>query len=207
MLRRISFLLLTALCAATGIARAATVTLPAAASIQGVVPFYSDVRVFNTSYSNAVTVTATYRCFLGPCPASPPQLIFDLAPRQSRAFNDMIAVAFAQPNTAGGVEISFDADPAGIVVTSRLYSTAPTPTVGMFIPGLDASKAVALSTLTSVRTRGPGAGFRTNVGVFNPGDVPTLVTFTVFADGARVGGAVRRLVGPHSGKQVNGIYV
>ena len=77
----------------------------------------------------------------------------------------------------------------------------------MFIPGLDVSKASVLSALTSVRTRGPGAGFRTNVGVFNPGDSATLVTFTVFADGARVGGAVRRRVEAHSGKQVNGIYV
>ena len=207
MLRRISFILAVALCAAPRLAAGATVTLPAAASIQGVVPFYSDVRVFNTSYADAVTVTATYRCFLGPCPASPPQLAFELAPRQSRAFNDIVAVAFAQPNTAGGVELSFDGDPALIVVTSRLYSTAPTPTVGMFIPGLDASKASVLSALTSVRTRGPGAGFRTNVGVFNPGDSATLVTFTVFADGARVGGAVRRRVEAHSGKQVNGIYV
>src|SRR3954453_1357963 len=83
----------------------ATVTLPAAASIQGVVPFYSDVRVFNTSYSDSVAVTATYRCFLGPCPGSDPEVIFELAPRQSRAFNDMVAVAFAQPNTAGGIEL------------------------------------------------------------------------------------------------------
>ena len=40
-----------------------------------------------------------------PCPASPPQLVFELPPRQSRAFNDMVAAAFAQPNTAGGVEV------------------------------------------------------------------------------------------------------
>src|SRR4029077_15229300 len=69
---------------------AEVVTLPAAASIQGGNPFFSDVRVFNTSYGDSLQVTATYRCFIATvaCPAGPPQLIFTLAPRQSRAFDD-----------------------------------------------------------------------------------------------------------------------
>jgi plastocyanin len=189
------------------VAGAETITLPAAASIQGVAPFYSDVRVFNTSYASPIAVTATYRCFLGPCPASPPQLTVDLAPRQSRAFDDMVASAFGQPNTAGGVEFTFDGEAKSVVVTSRLYSTFPRPTVGMFIPGLDASEAATFAALTSVRTRGPGAGFRTNVGVFNPGDSAATVRFTLFADGARVGGVVQRRVEAHSGRQVNAIFV
>jgi len=40
--------------------RAEVVTLPAAASIQGGNPFFSDVRAFNTSYSASLHVTATY---------------------------------------------------------------------------------------------------------------------------------------------------
>ena len=48
------------------------VTLPAAASLQGAAPFFSDVRAFNTSYTSDVTVQMTYRCFIGnPCPAAP----------------------------------------------------------------------------------------------------------------------------------------
>jgi len=189
-------------------AQAATVvTLPAAASIQGIVPFYTDARVFNTSYAAPVTVTATYRCFIGACTPTPPQIVFDLAPRQSRAFNDLVAATFGQPNTAGGVEIAFDAPEEQVVVTSRLYSTVPAPTVGMFIPGLNASAASGFAVLTSVRNGGPGAGFRTNAGVFNPGDATTLVTFTLFADGARVGGSVRRSVPAHSGVQVNAIFI
>src|SRR4030095_10700264 len=46
------------------------VTLPAVASIQGVTPFFSDVRAFNTSYSETLDVVATYRCFLGSCPTT-----------------------------------------------------------------------------------------------------------------------------------------
>jgi hypothetical protein len=76
----------------------------------------------------------------------------------------MVADAFAQPNSAGGVEFTFDGDAERS--RSRAASTPPfpRPTVGMFIPGLDASQAHLLAALTSVRSRGAGAGFRTNVG-------------------------------------------
>ena len=46
-------------------ASASNITIPAAASIVGGVPFYSDVRAFNTSYSTELFVSAIYRCFLG----------------------------------------------------------------------------------------------------------------------------------------------
>src|SRR6185503_21320505 len=119
------------------------ITLPAAASIVGESPFFSDVRVFNTSYTSTITLTATYRCFLGTCPAQAPQIPIVLAPRESKAFNDMIAAAFEAPNSAGGVE--FAVASGGVIgdvaVTSRLYSTAPESTVGMFIPGVASSAA------------------------------------------------------------------
>ena len=51
-----------------------TITLPAAASIVGVSPFFSDVRLFNTSYTDDLLVTARYRCFLGSCGGGSPVL-------------------------------------------------------------------------------------------------------------------------------------
>src|SRR4029453_1934215 len=89
------------------------VTLPAAASLVGGNPFFSDVRVFNTSYTSSLDVTATYRCFISTvvadCPAAPPVLTFTLAPREARAFNDMVASAdgFDTHDTDGGVEVDF----------------------------------------------------------------------------------------------------
>ena len=51
-----------------GVALSENVTLPAAASIVGGAPFFSDVRAFNTSYTAPLQVTATYRCFIpNPC--------------------------------------------------------------------------------------------------------------------------------------------
>ena len=35
------------------------VTIPTVASIVGAAPFFSDVRVFNTSYDSTVSITAT----------------------------------------------------------------------------------------------------------------------------------------------------
>jgi plastocyanin len=201
-----------ALVAAAGFAE--TKTLPAAASIQGGNPFFSDVRVFNTSYTSSLDVTATYRCFIAnvACPATAPQILFTLAPRQSKAFDDMVAdtTGFATPDTAGGVEFNFSGTSDQLVVTSRLFSSEPFNSVGMFIPGLDHSDAHATTVLTSVRhdpNTPPGTGFRTNVGVFNPEDATATVTFTIF-DGGRnqLGTPVTRSVPGHSGVQVSGIF-
>jgi len=193
-------------------ARGEEVTLPAAASIVGpevAAPFFSDIRAFNTSYSAPLDVTARYRCFIpSPCSAvGAPQVQFTLAPRESKAFDDMVAATFLAPNTAGGVEFDFSGASGQLVVTSRLYSTVPTPTVGMFIPGLDSSEAHARTVLTSIRNGGAGAGFRTNVGVFNREDSAVDVTFTIFDAGAQVGSPVTRTVGGHSGAQVNQIFL
>ena len=144
---------------AAAIQRAETVTLPAAASIVGGAPFFSDVRAFNPSYSDPLDVTATYRCFIGnPCPAEPPTLAFRLAPRESIGFDDVVAAAFNAPDTAGGIEFAFAGDPTALVVTSRLYSTSPVPTVGMYIPGLTASSARDRTVLTSIRNGGSRCG-------------------------------------------------
>src|SRR5690348_16297246 len=111
--------MLCAVFAAPLAAQTTTLTLPAAASIQGIAPFYSDVRAFNTSYTDSLDVLAVYRCFLGPCPAAPPQIVFSLALREAQAFDDIVAGIFALPNTAGGIELSFNAAGEQLVVTSR----------------------------------------------------------------------------------------
>ncbi len=187
-------------------AQSSRITIPAVASIVGASPFYSDVRVFNTSYTASAGVTATYRCFIGACPAAAQQT-FTLSPRESRAFDNMVVSAFAAPNSAGGVE--FDVAPpataSDVVVTSRLYSTAPTPTVGMFIPGVDASAAHRYSVLTQISNGGSGAGFRTNVGAFNGQDTAATVVFAVYWEGHWVG-EVERTIPAHSGVQVNNVF-
>jgi hypothetical protein len=194
-----------AACACAGSAAAETLYLPAAASVVGLSPFYSDLRAFNTSYTDTLTVAATYRCFIGSC-SGPPQ-VFTLGPRESRAFDDVCVSLFAAPDSAGAIELSHSGTDGALVVTSRLYATSPTPTVGMFVPALPIAAAHPLSVLTSVRNGGAGAGFRTNVGVYNPGDAGVSPVFRVY-DGSTLL-AEARLDAPlaaHAGAQINDVF-
>ncbi len=149
------------------------ITLPTAASIVGAAPFFSDVRVFNTSYDSTISLEATYRCFIGSCPAVDRGLQIVVGPRETKAFNDMVGVAFSAPNSAGGIEFEVTAGGSAvdIGITSRLYSTSPQPTVGMFVPGVLTSAAQPVTFLGQIANGGAGSGFRTNAGAFNGGDV------------------------------------
>jgi hypothetical protein len=180
-----------------------TVTLPAVTSLPvGVAasPFFSDVRVFNTSYTASVQVNAVYRCFLGTCPATQPQINFTLAPRESRAFDDMIATAFNAPSSAGAVELTASGDL--VRVTSRLYSPAATGgTNGMFVPGVKNSDAHAVTVLPGLAN----GAFRTNIGVFNRGDSTVNATVKLF-NGSTLLGTRPVTLGAHSGTQLNRIF-
>jgi hypothetical protein len=185
-----------------------TVVLPAAASLVGVAPFYSDVRVLNSSYTDEVLVTATYHCFIGsPCPGSGTVLHLAIGPRESAAFDDMVATAFNSPDTGGGIEFTYDGQPGQVVVTSRLYSTSPEPTVGMFIAALPLSAAHARTILGSVRNGGDEGGFRTNAGVYNPFAAPVSLIFRIYDEhGGQVGADVTRQIAGHSGTQVSALF-
>jgi plastocyanin len=129
-----------------------------------------------------------------------------LAPRQSKSYDDMVANAFGAPGSGGGVEFDFSGAEGQLAVTSRLYSTTPVPTVGMFIAGVSSSKARTVSVMTSVRNGGAGDGFRTNAGFYNPNDAGADITLQIFAGGAPVGNPITRSVSGHSGGQINGIF-
>jgi hypothetical protein len=182
---------------ATGLL-ADTVTLPAAASVQGLAPFISDVRVFNTSYAASVTVTATYRF------GSQPAKTFTLSPREAKSFDDICVSLFATPNSLGAVEFTSSAAAGTVVVTSRLYSPFPAPVggaVGMFIPGLPSSAAQPVTVLPGLMN---GAS-RTNVGVYNPNDASVNVAVRLY-DGPVLLGTVPLTLGPRTGTQISNIY-
>jgi hypothetical protein len=180
-----------------------TVTLPAVTSLPvgaAASPFFSDVRVFNTSYTAAVSVTAVYRCFLGACPGAAPQVTFTLAPRESRPFDDMISSAFSAPSTAGAVE--FTSSGSSVRVTSRLYSPVSSGgTNGMFVPGMENSEAHAVSVLTGLSN----GLFRTNIGVYNRDDSGVNATIKLY-NGTALLGTQSVTLGPHAGTQINRIF-
>ncbi len=193
-------------------------TLPVAASVVGAAPFFSDVRVFNTSYTDVVDVTATYRCPPGSAGCAPqPVKTFSLAPREARAFDNICVSLFHVPNSLGAVE--FASSSTGLLVTSRLYSPAASPpwpsgtvgSVGMFIPGLPSSAAQAVSVLTNLSNAGSATGsFRTNIGVYNPNAAGVTATIRLYDfDGSFppvLLGVMPLPLGPQSGTQVTNIY-
>src|SRR5215470_668971 len=192
-----SFLGAFLLLGASSVLFADTVTLPVAASAtgQGGVPFVSDVRVFNTSYTNVMNVTAVYR-FNGASQA------FALAPREARGFDDICVSLFSSPSSLGAVEFTSDQAAGDLVVTSQLRSPAAGGGhVGMFVPGLPSSAASVVSVLTSL----VNGESRTNVGVYNPNGVSVTATISLF-DGSVLLGTTSVNLGPHAVTQVNNIY-
>jgi hypothetical protein len=203
------------LAAAAATATADTVTLPVAASVVGAAPFVSDVRVFNTSYTSPVTVTATYRCAPGSSAACATQPVrsFQLAAREARAFDDICVSLFGVPNSLGAVE--FDTPAGGIVVTSRLYSPAASPpwpagtvgSVGMFIPPLTAADAKPVTVLTNLANGGSSNGaYRTNVGVYNPNTGTVVATIRLYESGSVLLGSTAVTLNGKTGAQISNIY-
>lgn len=177
--------------------RGETVTLPVAASVTGLggVPFVSDVRVFNTSYTDVLTVTAVYR-FGGQ------ERVFQLAAREAQAFDDICVSLFGVPNSLGAIEFSSAAGPGGLVVTSQLRSPrSDGGHVGMFIPGLPPSGAGAVTVLTGL----VNGDSRTNIGVYNPNDVSVTATIRLF-DGPVLLGSQSVGLAAHGVTQVNNFY-
>jgi hypothetical protein len=200
--QRFSFTSIVALCATLLVApsfsaRAETVTLPVAVSAvgRGGIPFVSDVRVFNTSYTDFLTVTAIFR-FGGQ------QRTFHLGPREAKAFDDICVGLFGAPGSLGAVDFITDGGDGQLTVTSQLRSPATEGGhVGMFVPGLPQSAAHPVTVLTSL-TNGDS---RTNVGVYNPNDVAIAATIRLF-DGPVLLGTVPASLAPHAVSQYNDIY-
>jgi plastocyanin len=197
-----------------------TVTLPVAASVVGPPPFFSDVRVFNTSYDDVLNVTATYRCTPGSSAACATQPVrtFSLGPREARAFDNICAQLFGVPGSSLGA-VEFVTSGSDLVVTSRLYSPAVSPpwpagtvgSVGMFIPGLEASAAKPVTVLTNLSNAGSATGtFRTNMGVYNPNAAGVTATIRLYNYQGSFPpvplGVVPVTLGPRTGTQISNIY-
>jgi hypothetical protein len=158
------------------------------------VPFLSDVRVFNTSYTDVLTVTAVYR-FNGTTQT------FDLAPREAKAFDDICVSLFGSPGSLGAVDFTTEAS-GELVVSSQLRSPlSGGGFVGMFIPGLPSSAAQAATVLTGLAN----GDSRTNIGVYNPNASGVTATIRLFDGPVLLGTTSVNLAG-HAVTQVNNIY-
>jgi hypothetical protein len=172
------------------LATVATLTIPASASIHGQngTFFHTDLWVFGSSSLFVATVTARHRCFSSQTCAATPQS-FQVVPRQSVYFTDALVTLFGDPGTAGPIELSYDTS-TRITVLSRTYSPSlPAPTTGTSVPALTPDDAKTRAVLVGLGSSGGdlSQGFRSNVGVYNPGPstVGDPVPLTLAANEAR----------------------
>ncbi len=186
-------------------AAAARVTVPVAASIHGLGGsfFHTDATVLNASATDPAEVTLHYRCFSGSCGDSVQTVT--LAPREMRAFDDLIASLFSAPESGGAIQ--FDSDQP-IVVNSRLYTPSrPAPTNGMGVPGLAEAGAPTMAVLTSLsHSADPSAGFRSNVGAYNANDAAQTITFTLFDPAGTQLGQVSAAAPARTSVQVSNVF-
>ena len=153
------------------------------------------MRVFNTSYTAVLNVTATFR-FNGQ------SVSFQLGPRTARSFDDICATTFGASSALGAIDFETDGTADQLVVTSQLLSPSPDGGhVGMFVPGLPPSAAHPVTALTGLAN----GDSRTNIGVYNPNSVAITATIRLF-DGPVLLGTVPVSLGPRAVNQYNDIY-
>jgi hypothetical protein len=189
-----------------------TLTIPAVASIHGNggAFFHSDLWLVNRSDVNTLPVTARYRCFTGQtCPGAAKTI--PLAPRQSAVFSDVAGTYFGAPETAGAVELSYEATTGQLTAASRVYTPSlPAPTNGAAVPASPASDARTRALFTGLGANGGdlSSGFRSNAGAYNPSASSVAVTFTLYngATGAVLGAPLTRTWGANEAYQISDIF-
>lgn len=185
-------------------------TVPSSASAHGAAGtfFHTDLWVTNLSRSNAQTVTARFRCFVSlPCNGAPRTII--LAPRETLLVADVVGTLLASPESAGAIELEYDAAAGEIAATSRTYTPSlPSPTTGTAIPAVPASAARTRVLFLGLGSNGGSlaSGFRTNAGAYNPNDVPVDVTFTLSDRLGILLGQTTRTFAPREAFQINDVF-
>ena len=191
-------------------AQVSTLTVPGAASIHGQAGafFHTDLWVFNRSYSDRINVTATFRCFAGrDCGVGTAS--FGIAPRQQILYQDVLKSLLNASETAGALELSWDASFGSISASARTYSPSlPAPTTGTGEPALASSESRARAVFTGLSSNGGDltSGFRSNVGAYNPSSAPANVTLTLFDDSGQLLGSTSHAFAGFEAYQFNDIF-
>lgn len=188
-----------------------TVIVPATASIHGANGTFFHTDLWIANFGPAMTVTATYRCFAGQsCGTGTATISLDAS--KAKTFSDIVGTLFNAPETAGAIEFKYAGTSSNnqLKVLTRTYSPSlPNPTTGASLNGLLFINATGGATYLGLGNNGGdrSAGFRSNVGVFNPWGFPTTVTFKLSnPDGTPIGQAVTQSWGNLEARQISDIF-
>lgn len=152
------------------VAEAKDVFIPIAGSV-GV--FRTDARVFNPSYTKAITVQA-YRLPTGNNDNSGVAPIsFDVPARQMKVYDDVLSSLFNASGLAG-IRFSCEDD---FAATAKIYAQAANGQLGQFEVGIDSSQALLKGAILQLKSN---AAFRTNVGMQNTEGATATVALTLY---------------------------
>ncbi|MBI2213759.1 MAG: hypothetical protein HYU52_08940 [Acidobacteria bacterium] len=135
--------------------------------------FRTDVRVFNPSYTDAITVQAYMHPTgnvdnTGVAPVS-----FDVPARQMKIFDDVLLSLFNATGLAG-IRLTSESD---FAATARIYAQASNGTLGQFEVGVEATDALLKGAILQLKSN---AAFRTNAGFQNTSDEIATVALTLY---------------------------
>jgi len=186
-----------------------TLYVPTSASIHGSAGafFHTDLWAFNRSFDTPLSVTATYRCFAGPCGTA--TATFSLSPRESKVFADVDASLFGKAETAGAIELTYTNATDDLVATTRTYTPSlPLPTNGTSIPALTPADARSRALFLGLASNAGNlsSGFRTNAGAYNPSPFNTIVTYRLLAPDGSVLGIAGQSLAPRTAGQINDVF-
>jgi hypothetical protein len=167
--------------------------------------FVTDVRVLNTGGTTATVTIDYYREAAGGQSAPTDSATVTIAAGEQLVANDILQTVFGRTGQKGGVILSSD---QAITAGARIYNDqtgAGLGTLGQYQAGLVLSHGWSTGNVIFLQNvaAGTGAGYRSNLGWFNPNASSVEVTFTAYDTSGTMIGSVTATAGGYEMQQVN----
>lgn len=141
--------------------------------------FKTDTRIFNPSFTDDLTVTATFTPAGNPPAGAAIVKTITVPHRAMLSYDDVVASLF-QTTGLGATKLSSS---GSFYATQRIYAVTAQGTLGQFVIGQPLSGAKTRGVLMQLRSTGvsgtPGT-FRSNVGFLNPNAAAATVTMHLY---------------------------
>ena len=184
-----------------------TLYLPVVATVAGQAgtDFHTDARIVNRSGSTANLTLEFYRQVAGGVSGPTATAELEIAPNEQAVLDDMATELFGVTNGSGAVKIMSDQT---VSASARIYNDqrdAGDGTFGQFVQGQAMSGALQAGTIAFLSNEDPasGAGFRSNIGWFNPNASPVNVVLRGWDTSGALLGEVEHTAGGYEQLQRN----
>jgi parallel beta-helix repeat protein len=176
--------------------------LPGVAELSAGVPWQTDVRLFNAG-DQPVTATMTLQSLNG---NAPQQATVELAPRQVKQLDRILATLFGVTNDGGALHITTP-NATNLIATARTFRPAGNgANFGQFIQAVTPNEAIALgSRPLQILQVEESPRFRSNIGIAEVSGQPAKVELTVVPPDAKVSARIEVDMGANQFRQLNSL--